>query len=77
MAEGVAGFGATRDELRRLFGEPDDFSVPSRRQREPMIWKYGAVEYHFGPDGRVWLIYTEEADGSPKVLAGPAGEAEA
>ena len=77
MAEGVAGFGATRDELRRLLGEPDDVSVPSRRQREPMTWKYGEVEYHFGPDGRVWLIYAEDAEGNPRVLAGPMGKDEA
>ena len=51
MAEGVVGFGATRYELRRLLGEPDDVSVPTRTRQTPMVWKYGEVEYHFGPDG--------------------------
>lgn len=74
MAKGVAGLGATHSELRQLLGEPDDVSLPSRKQREPMIWKYGEVEYHFGRDGRVFLVYTEDADGNPKVLAGPTGE---
>jgi hypothetical protein len=62
------GLGATRDELRRLLGEPTDTSVPTRRKSEPGIWKYGEIEYHFGNDGRVWLIYTEDANGVPCVL---------
>ncbi|MCC6361619.1 MAG: hypothetical protein IT450_23025 [Phycisphaerales bacterium] len=62
------GLGATRDELRLLLGEPNDTSVPTRRQREPLIWKYGDVEYHFGKDGRVELIYREDREGNPQVL---------
>jgi hypothetical protein len=62
------GLGATRDELRRLLGEPTDTSLPTRSQRQPMIWKDGDIEYHFGDDGRVWLIYTEDAEGHPDVL---------
>jgi hypothetical protein len=62
------GLGATRDELRRLLGEPTDTSVPTCSQRQPMIWKYGEVEYHFGDDGRVWLIYTEDEGHNPRVL---------
>jgi hypothetical protein len=68
MAESPAGLGATRDELRRLLGEPTDTSVPTRNQGQRMIWRYSEVEYHFGPDGRVWLVYTEDADGNPRVL---------
>ncbi len=60
--------GATRDELRRLLGDPSDMSVPTRSQHQPMIWKYGPVEYHFGPDDRVWLIYTEDEDHFPQIL---------
>lgn len=62
------GLGATRNELRRLLGEPTDMSLPRRRQRQPAIWKYGDVEYHFGKDGRIWLIYREDAAGNPQVL---------
>jgi hypothetical protein len=68
MEELPAGLGATRDELRRILGEPTDASVPTRSQRRPMIWRYGEVEYHFGPDGRVWLVYTEDSDRNPLVL---------
>jgi hypothetical protein len=62
------GLGATREELLSLLGEPTDTSIPKRKQAEPDIWKYGEVEYHFGPDGRVWLVYTEDADLNPRVL---------
>jgi hypothetical protein len=72
MTAEPVGFGATRDELRGLLGEPGDRGGTSRKQTMPTIWKYGEIEYHFGPDGRVWLIYTEDADGNPRVLAGQA-----
>ncbi len=68
MSSDVAGLGATRDELRQLLGEPDQVGGTSRRQRVPQIWKYGEIEYHFGTDGRVWLVYSEDADGNPRVL---------
>jgi hypothetical protein len=68
MDEPPAGLGATRDELRSLLGEPTDTSVPTRSQQQPMIWRYGEVEYHFRPDGRVGMIYTEDAHGNPQVL---------
>jgi hypothetical protein len=68
MVEPPVGLGATREELRLLLGEPNDRSITTRRQRQPMIWKYGDIEYHFGDDGRVWLVYTEDAEGNPQVL---------
>jgi hypothetical protein len=68
MRERPVGLGVTRDELRRLLGEPTDTSIPTRSQRRPMIWKYGEIEYHFGDDGRVWLIYTEDEDRKPRIL---------
>jgi hypothetical protein len=60
MDEPQLGYGATREELRRLLGDPTDTSIPTRGKRQIGIWKYGNVEYHFGPDGRVMLIYSEE-----------------
>jgi hypothetical protein len=75
MPSEPVGYGATREELRRLLGEPHIVGGTSRRQRVPTIWKYGDVEYHFGTDGRVSLIYLEDADGTPHVLAGPSSEA--
>jgi len=68
MSEAPIGLGATRDELRRLLGEPTRISIPSRSQCRPMIWKYGSIEYHFGDDGRAWLVYTEDAEDNPQVL---------
>ncbi|QEL17187.1 hypothetical protein [Limnoglobus roseus] len=76
MSESPVGLGATRDELRRLLGEPTDTSVPTRSQRQPMIWKYCAIEYHFDGDGRVWMVYTEDEEGNPRVL-GQLGGGEA
>jgi hypothetical protein len=70
MSRPSVGLGATRDELRRLLGEPTDTSTPSRSQHQPIIWKYGDIEYHFGDDGRVWLIYTEDEDHNPRVIEG-------
>jgi hypothetical protein len=68
MGGSPVGLGANREELRRLLGEPTDTSVPTRSQRQPRIWKYGDIEYHFGDDGRVWLIYTEDQEHNPRVL---------
>ena len=67
MEEPPAGLGATRDELRRLLGDPTDTSVPTRSLRQPVIWRYGETEYHFGSDGRVWLVYSEDGDRNPRV----------
>ncbi len=33
------------------------------------IWKFGEIEFHFDPDGRLYLIYTENEDLSPRVIA--------
>jgi hypothetical protein len=49
-------------------GEPTDTSAPTRSQSQPMIWRYDEVEYHFGDDGRVWLIDTEDKNRNPRVL---------
>jgi hypothetical protein len=67
------GLEATRDELRRLLGEPDDVGGTSRKHPTPVIWKYGDIEYHFDSDredGRVFLIYTEDGpELTPRVIA--------
>jgi hypothetical protein len=67
-SEPAVGLGATREELRRLLGEPTDTMIPTRNRRQSMIWKYGEIEYHFGDDGRVWIVYSEEAHGNPQEL---------
>jgi len=68
MASVPIGLGSTREELRRLLGDPTDTSIRTRSQRESMVWKYGDIEYHFDEDGRVWLVYTEDTDLNPLIL---------
>ena len=52
--------GMSRDELRTALGEPDDTGATSRRHPTPKIWKYGGVEFHFGPGDALALIYMED-----------------
>jgi hypothetical protein len=56
--------GMSRDELRSAFGEPDDVGVTSRKRREPGIWVYGGLEFHFDhtADDELFLIYRDTAD---------------
>ena len=55
--------GSTEAEVKALLGEPDDVGGTSRRQRRPLIWKYGDFEFHFPPDGdRLWMIFIDEFD---------------
>ncbi len=68
-AFGPLKIGATREQVRAALGEPDDWSIPSRRQRLPAIWKYGVVELHFHPGtDTVYLIH---ADDFEHLHAGP------
>src|SRR5262245_2381004 len=41
--------GMTRDEVSSLLGPPDDTGGTSRKHRTPAIWRYGELEFHFGP----------------------------
>ena len=54
--------GMSRDALRKLFGEPDGTSTGSRKHPTTAIWKYGDLEFHFGPrvDDFLSLIYLEQ-----------------
>ena len=65
--------GVKRQELVRLLGQPTDISVTCFASGQPMIWKYGDIEYHFDEGERVWLIYTEDKNGEPRVLGKLAG----
>jgi hypothetical protein len=40
--------GMPREELRALFGEPDNDGAMSRKRRKPGVWVYGGLEFHFG-----------------------------
>jgi len=54
--------GMSREALRKLFGEPDDTSPGSHKHPTPAIWKYGHLEFHFGPrpDDFLSLIFLEQ-----------------
>ncbi len=59
------GMNCTREELRKLLGEPTDVSTTTRKYYLPMIWKYGEIEYHLDGirnEDKVFLIY-QETDG--------------
>jgi hypothetical protein len=71
---GPVSLGMTRSELRALFGIPDDVGSSWRRQKEPLIWRYGEVEFHFSSDANrgLVLIYAEEGDGAVRLSIPPA-----
>lgn len=57
--------GCAREEIRALFGEPDAVGGATRKYRTPGIWKYGELEFHFGPKSTdaLCLIYSETPEG--------------
>lgn len=57
--------GCTREDIRALLGEPDDVGCFSRKHKVPQIWKYGTLEFHFGPKSNdlLTLIYSDSEDG--------------
>jgi hypothetical protein len=62
--------GISREDLIRLLGPPDDMEYVAKNDRPPSIYKYGDIEFHFSrrADSVLWLIYTEDADGTPHTL---------
>jgi hypothetical protein len=52
----------SRDEVRGILGDPEDIGGTSRKHRTPAIWKYGDLEFHFGPkvNDQLSLIYMEQ-----------------
>lgn len=55
--------GMTRAELVAVLGEPYDKSTTTRSIREPLIWRYADIEFHWLPkNGGLWLVM--EAKGS-------------
>ncbi len=53
--------GITRAELVAVLGKPHDKSTTTRSIREPLIWKYADIEFHWLPksDG-LWLVMEAE-----------------
>ncbi len=58
-------FGIPRIEVCAILGSPHDVSQGFRKAQEPMILKYGRIEFHFGPhrDDGLELIFCDNADG--------------
>ena len=50
------------------FSRADRHQCPDSEPAAANDLRDGEVEYHFRPDGRVWLVYTEDAHGNPQVL---------
>jgi hypothetical protein len=68
---GAVHLGMTREDLRQLFGEPDDTAKGFRKRPLSGIWKYGEIEFHFGFEGELFLIFIDGWDEvvSPRVIA--------
>jgi len=66
---GPIRLGCTREELRGVLGEPDDRGGTSRKYPEPVIWRYGKLEFHFDDregGGGLALIFLER-DGVVRI----------
>ena len=60
--------GCSRSVVTDTLGEPDDFSTMLDSDGNPIILKYGSLEFHFGcEDNTLSLIYSETDDGIPEV----------
>jgi len=61
--------GMVREDIKNLFGEPDTTARGWRRRPLMGIWSFGKIEFHFDTDGRLYQLYTENEDLSPRVIA--------
>lgn len=66
---GAVEFGSTREVVRSLIGELEATGDGFRRSRKMRIWRFGAVEFQYDREGRLYLVYMEEEDGTPRVIA--------
>lgn len=57
--------GMSRDQLEQLFGLPDDIGGFSQTRKQPAIWLYDGLEFHFDPSGddRLCLIFRDDDNG--------------
>jgi hypothetical protein len=60
--------GMTQEDLRAVFGEPDDMSSDSIKGR-PLIFKYDDIEFHFDDryGHKLFLIFSENEDNGVKL----------
>lgn len=61
--------GHRRDEVKAVLGEPDAVGGTSHKQSAAAIWRYGEVEFHFGPspNDTLSLIWLEDKAGTVRV----------
>ena len=61
-------FGASQDDVKALFGAPDDTST-LKKKGKALIFRYADIEFHFDPqrEHRLCLVYCERDDSSPRV----------
>ncbi len=53
--------GMTRAQLVAVLDEPHHKSTTTKSMREPLIWKYGDVEFHWLPKSdALWLVIAAE-----------------
>ncbi|MCM3869444.1 MAG: hypothetical protein ND895_01935 [Pyrinomonadaceae bacterium] len=60
---GAVCLGMNRTQVENILGIPEDTGGTSNKYRNPSIWKYGDVEFHFedGADN-LWLIHLDDFD---------------
>src|SRR4051812_10797260 len=66
---GPVVLGMSRAALRAALGPPGDDGGTSRRQRNPTIWRYGDLEFHFAGD-TLALVFLERFSGPGAVPTG-------
>ncbi|WP_044617853.1 hypothetical protein [Gynuella sunshinyii] len=57
----------TKASVQEKLGTPDDIGGFFGNRKEALIFKYGSVEFHFSPKGRLVLIYSENEEGMPII----------
>lgn len=61
--------GFTRDQVTGILGEPDDYSVASKKHQEPQILRFQKLEFHFGTgkDDPLNMIFMEDDNGIVQI----------
>ena len=65
--------GCDPTELESVFGPPESTGGQSRRHRQPLIWKYGDIEFFFGRVGTLHMVHLDRFSGPDGVPEGWGG----
>ena len=64
LDEGRIVPGMSKIDVKHVMGKPDAWGATSRKQRVPLIWKYGDVEFGFTPgkepDQELCMIFIDD-----------------